>query len=92
MKEAAREGEGENIISILRLTQQGRGVRAERQELAHSEDWQQGTDGQEEKGNITRMGSYAKISKGSAGSADELRDTGIINLPTTQSSKDQKFW
>lgn len=44
----------------------------ERWKLARSEDWQQGTDGQEEKGNMTRMCSYAKISKGGAESADEL--------------------
>lgn len=69
----------------------GGGVRALTQKLACSEDWQQGTDGQEEKGNMTRMCSYAKISKGGAGSADELRDSGIIILCITRLSRYQNF-
>lgn len=73
MAETKREGDGENVILILRLTHWGeRMERMERRRLARSEDWQHGTDGQEEKGNMTRMCSYAKTSKGGAQSADEL--------------------
>lgn len=41
---------------------------------------------------MTRMCSYAKISKGGAGSADELRDTGSIIRCMTPLEKNQNFW
>lgn len=40
---------------------------------------------------MTRMCSYAKISKGGAESADEMRDAGIIIVCITQHSKYQNF-
>lgn len=75
----------ENYDTNAEVCPEGRVM--ERWKLARSEDWQQETDGQEEKGNMTRMCSYAKISKGGAESADELWNTGNLILCIIQLSK-----
>lgn len=40
---------------------------------------------------MTRMCSHTKISKGGAGSVDELRDSGLIIMFVPQLFKDQNF-
>lgn len=94
MKDSAdsKRREGEEYDINTEMDSAGRGCRGCGGRSWHTRKIGSGeTDGQEEKGNMTRMCSYAKISKGGAQSADELRETGIIVPCITKTSDDQNF-